>query len=457
MPSPPPSPAPPGGVPPRGDVLELAPLRGLRYADEGDLVTAPPFDIALALAPPYDMLNAAALAALIEAEPRNAVRLTVPPAANGASGSMSALSGPDRYRTAAATLHRWIATGVLVRDPEPVLYVYEQTGLDGERQRGLIGALRLPRTPGGVVRAHEDVADTPVADRAALMAATRANLEPIFLLYQGGSGTDRGAAGQAVDTAADSARGLLVEAVTADGTTHRLWAIADPEVHAAIAADLAGRSALIADGHHRYAAYQRLRGELGGADPWAGYGLAMLVDSDTSPPHLRAIHRVLPGLDARMAARAAAKTADVEALPGGPDDPGSVEGAVERLHAAAHGPALLLGGAGRWWLLHGFGPDRLAAAMPGHSPRWRTLPTAVLDGVLLPAWGITEDSAVLVHDSPSEAAARTGPRDSVVVVPPLTVDEVYAITAGGELTPRKSTSFGPKPRTGLVLRADDDT
>jgi hypothetical protein len=29
---------------------------------------------------------------------------------------------------------------------------------------------------------------------------------------------------------------------------------------------------------------------------------------------------------------------------------------------------------------------------------------------------------------------------------------VYAIAAQGERVPRKSTSFGPKPRTGLVVR-----
>jgi uncharacterized protein (DUF1015 family) len=30
--------------------------------------------------------------------------------------------------------------------------------------------------------------------------------------------------------------------------------------------------------------------------------------------------------------------------------------------------------------------------------------------------------------------------------------DVYAVAARGEKVPRKSTSFAPKPRTGLVLR-----
>ena len=64
----------------------------------------------------------------------------------------------------------------------------------------------------------------------------------------------------------------------------------DPAEHAAIAADLAARQALIADGHHRYAAYLELqarrRAAGAGPGPW-DYGLALLVDSATYPPRDR--------------------------------------------------------------------------------------------------------------------------------------------------------------------------
>ena len=52
--------------------------------------------------------------------------------------------------------------------------------------------------------------------------------------------------------------------MTDDGITHRLWRLTDPAGTAAIAADLAGRTALIADGHHRYAAYRELRAVMRG-------------------------------------------------------------------------------------------------------------------------------------------------------------------------------------------------
>ncbi|RCV54238.1 DUF1015 family protein [Marinitenerispora sediminis] len=436
-----------------GDALELAPFRGLRYAtaDARSLMDSPTLNLGLALAPPYDVLDAAAVSGLMRAEPRNAVRLTVPPAASATNGATRALAGPDRYARAAETFQRWIDDGVLVRDTEPLLYVYEQTAPDGGRQRGLVGALRLPRPGSTVVRPHEEVLSEPVADRARLMAAARANLEPIFLLYRGGTGARRGTATRTVDAVAESAAAPLVDTTTGDRVTHRLWAVADPRVQADITADLAARTALIADGHHRYAAYQRLRAERTGPGAW-DHGLALLVDSDATPPRVGAIHRVLPGLEAGRAARAARALAEIDTIPA--DGAGELRAALDHLaKAAADGPALLLVGGGTGYLLHGFAPERLAAAMPDRSPVWRALPTAVLTRVLLPLWDRTDEAARLVHDDPAGAVAALRPDlDSAVLLPALSVDDVYAVTAAGELTPRKSTSFGPKPRTGLVMR-----
>jgi hypothetical protein len=34
----------------------------------------------------------------------------------------------------------------------------------------------------------------------------------------------------------------------------------------------------------------------------------------------------------------------------------------------------------------------------------------------------------------------------------MSADQVYQVAALGRRVPRKSTSFGPKPRTGMVMR-----
>ena len=123
------------------------------------------------------------------------------------------------------------------------------------------------------------------------MTATEADVEPIYLVYDGG-----GAASHAV--AAVEQDRPLARATTGSGpdaVEHALWRIDDPATVQAIADDLATRKALIADGHHRYATYrelqQRLRAERG-AGPW-DFGLTLLVDSTHYGPQVHAIHRVV--------------------------------------------------------------------------------------------------------------------------------------------------------------------
>src|SRR6185312_8322210 len=156
--------------------------------------------------------------------------------------------------------------------------------------RGLVGAVELRDPADGVILPHENTMAGPVADRLALMSATEANVEPIYLVYDG--------AGRASELVATVDRDEpLARTVTPDGIRHTLWAITDRAALADIRADLANRRALIADGHHRYATYrelqQRLRSERG-AGPW-DFGLTLLVDSTNYGPQVHAIHRVLPG------------------------------------------------------------------------------------------------------------------------------------------------------------------
>lgn len=420
--------------------LELRPINGVRYAAGRDLdhVTSPP----------YDVVDRRALHDLSVADPHNVVRLNLPPDDPAQRGSW--------YPQAARRLLDWLADGVLTVDPVPALYVYEERDRPtaGEPvgrvlQRGVIGGLALSRASAGVVLPHEDVLAGPVMDRLELMAATEANLEPIFLLYDGAAG----ATSRLVDRVAES-RPPLAAATTDDGARHTVWAVTDAAELSAVAADLSVRDALIADGHHRYATYlllqQRYHVAGRGAGPW-DYGLALLVDSTAYAPRLDPIHRVLPGLDLADAAAALRGVFRVRELP----DPGSAR--RELAGAARAGAAFVLAGSGRF-LLADRGDDAvLRSAMPsGRSPRWCALVTAVLHCYVIPhAWGIDEDedSVRVVHDDADAAVAQADAADgTAVILPPLRVSDVYALAAEGQTVPRKSTSFGPKPRTGMVMR-----
>jgi len=420
--------------------------------------------IANVTSPPYDVISGGSLAHLRAADPHNVVRLILPG------------TGPDAPKAAAALLAEWMSDGVLIRDRMPSLYLYEQQNGSG-RQRGIIGLVGLGTPDSAGILPHENVMPGPVAGRRQLMAATEANLEPIFLVYDGTQPGNGLTATQVTDEVAETQTPLL-SMRTEDGVTHKLWRLADPAGLEAIAADLACRRALIADGHHRYAAYLELQAEMQalgrGAGPW-DYGLAFLVDSAASPPRLGAIHRVLPGLAPACAAKLARAAFTVQELPPGTDQ----ATALARLSragqagnaflltggaAAAGGGAAAPGGGARhdpagdqaWYLLSCPDPVQVAAAMPpGASPHWRGLDASVMQQLLLARlWGITDNEQdVLISHYADEAvsqAAETG--GTAVLLNPVPFDAVREIAEQGEQVPRKSTSFGPKPRTGLVLR-----
>ncbi|MFC9280481.1 DUF1015 domain-containing protein [Streptomyces collinus] len=410
--------------------LELNPFRGLRYDPDrvGSLaaVTSPPYDV---------VVRPDGLHHLQSADPHNIVRLILPQAATPEA----------RNEQAADTLRRWLDEGVLTTDPDPALYVYEQRDGDGMLQRGIIGALRVSEPAEGVVLPHEDVMPPVVADRAALMRATRANLEPLLLTYRG-----NGAAAEVVEETAE--RPPLLATTTEDGFRHRLWAVTDPADVGRVQSDLAHHQALIADGHHRWATYRRLRAEQPSPSAW-DHGLVLLVDTARYPLRVRAIHRLLhrlPVADALAAVNGLFRVRRIDKpLP---------EALAALADAACAGNAFLFAGDGTFHLVDRPDPDLLARTVPADRPAaWRSLDATVLHATLLDhVWHIPEDSPAhiaYIHDTAAtvEKAERDG--GTAVLLHPVHEEVVRDLARQGVTMPRKSTSFGPKPASGLVLRA----
>jgi uncharacterized protein (DUF1015 family) len=434
MPAMPAPPEPNLGREPGRRSLRVFPFRGVRY--DPTRVS----DLAAVTSPPYDVIDADSATHLEELDPHNVVRLILP-RRHGADGR-------GGYDDAAARLRDWLADGTLQRGDEPALYVYEQVG-DGLVQRGVLAAVELHDPADRVVLPHEDVMPGPVADRLELMRATGANLEPILLVYEGGGDT-------AVVIEDVASTTPLLETTTEDGFRQRVWAVTDTDVQARVATDLAPRQALIADGHHRYATYRRLQAEKRAAGESAGpwdRGLALLVDSLAYPLRVQAIHRVVEGLPMAEALAAADGVFTVE--PAGAD----LTAALATLAAEKRAHPFVLTDGTDFALLTDPDPRRVAAALPPmQSDLWRSLDASVLHTLLLEdLFGLDPSSAQVryLHDAVGAVKAAERSRGTAVLLNPVDVAEVLAVAALGERMPRKSTSFGPKPRTGLLLRLFD--
>ena len=345
--------------------------------------------------------------------------LMLAPRQVGDPSSARALARP--YRDVADRLTDWIARGLALEDVDDALYLHEYTS-GGLTVRGLVGALdvsrRAERSAERAVWPHEEVHPEQAGELADRMLQMRLNPAPILLVHRG------------TQELRD-----LVTAVAAQepgwryldrsGQRQRVWAVRDPDTLSRIALQLADTRALLADGHHRYAAYLRLQDEHRGT-PWDS-GLAMLVDQLDTPLFIGAIHRVLRGADLgslhQAAAEAGAAVSDLEPPT-----------ALESLD-----PDHLVMTDGAHWL---------RVRPPGSRD---TAVVAWLHQQLLPRLdGRVPELAY--HHSVEEAVTRASRRSPAVLLPSPAFRQVQDLVESGGLLPEKATSFQPKPSLGALMR-----
>lgn len=394
--------------------LVLSPFRGLRYNSE----QIP--DIGAVTSPPYDVMDRAMVEDLLQRHPRNIVRLILPRLV----ADPVRTDGP--YTQAAQLLSQWFDNQVLRTDVDPALYVYEYGAADS-RICGLVGALELRKRTERTILPHEGVIPDIVADRLAMMTAAEANLEPILLVYDGA-----GATGDLLTSVRSGPP--LVDVRVDDGTAHRLWSITDDAVLRDVRKHLAPHQALIADGHHRYASYlelrrrHRLAGETAG--PW-DHGLALLIDHSTFPLQLGAIHRSVS-----------------ETVLGSLTEPPACQ--LTGVQPYTDADARRSSAAGEVTVTDGRAARRLT--LPKPSAGRVVIDAEVLHDKVLPSWRVQEHRVGYHHtvDQALHAAQQDG--GVALLLHPAAIDRVMAVAQTGKMLPRKSTSFGPKPRTGLVMR-----
>ena len=324
------------------------------------------------------------------------------------------------YRDVTARFQRLERRGQVTHDDAPAVYLHEYTA-GGITVRGLVGALDISRPAATwddvAVLPHEGIHPAQADELADRMAQMELNPAPILLVHRGpAEGRDLL---QRVQK-----RTPYLDFTDRGRQQHRVWAIRDPAELATLEAALAPSRALIADGHHRFAAYHRLRQQHPGAA--TDLGLAMLVDQDDTPLFLGAIHRVLSGvtLDAlRATGRATYEETSAEAA------------------VAALRPDVLAATDGRRWatLSLDLAADRAAVEE--------------LHEELIPALR-RAPSVIGYHHTVEDALAAVRRRAGVAVLMPAPdFSLVLRIASADRVLPEKATSFQPKPSVGVLIRS----
>jgi uncharacterized protein (DUF1015 family) len=396
------------------------------YAFEGIHYTPPAGEDAGNLAaPPYDQINDALRDRYHAQSPHQFVHLSKPVAPEGG----------DPYRFAAALHHKWLREGIVARDGRPAIYPYVIELAGGGERLGVLGLVRYEDP--AVIRPHEQTLDKPLADRTALLAAMRVDLEPVLLLSE-----DRGRL-DALLREDLQGRQPMVRHRDADGHLHVIYRLDDPARIARYREVLDVPSA-IADGHHRYKVGQRFANEDHAAPGTAAAAkLAVVTSLDSPALTIDPIHRAFK------------EPIDVTRLAGVPAGVEPFTGKTGHAFAAAvaKAPQPALG----VWVL-GREPEVWRFA----SPR---LAVEIFQDTLLPALGLppeaSTDGTVVYRSDPGELWSQVAAGDlgTGVWLPPMqpaAFAAAIADGAGGKTLPAKSTRFLPKVMSGLVW-ADHDS
>ncbi|MEO8503414.1 MAG: DUF1015 domain-containing protein [Acidobacteriota bacterium] len=410
------------------------------YAFEGIHYSGTPDEAGALVAPPYDQINDALRDRLHAAAPHQFAHLIKP-----VTGEPGEATTP--YVKAARLHQAWLGDGTLVVDSAPALYPYEIVLAGGGVRLGLTALVGFENPKSGIIRAHEQTLEKPLADRLELLRETKVDFEPVLLLPDDGGRLDA--------MLAEDIQGKtpLADHLDADGHHHRIFRVDDAARIGEYKTLLADLPAAIADGHHRYKT-----GALYASETKAKAGTAaaakLAVITSLSAPSLaiEPIHRALADphekydlkrLHSTLRSRRTSSAKDGAAL------------AAEV--AAAEQPALGV------WMRGGAGPEiwQLDAAS---APKSRTesaahLTVVLLAEALLPGLELEPsaslDGTVIYRSDPTELhrMVTSGEVRIAFFIPPMTPAEFSAAIANGDLLPPKSTRFLPKVFSGLVWAA----
>lgn len=251
-------------------MADVQPFRALRFSPKAGALRE-------LTCPPYDIIDESRRLAYLSRNPHNIIRLELP------------RDGADPYAEAGKTLREWLDNDILTRDGEPCFYVYEIeytlegrsdiSGMQAGRHSvaGLIGRVRLEEFSKGIVLPHEETLSKAKEDRLNLMKATGCNFSDVYSLYM-----DDGGESETLDILKLIQKEQpAAELTDEEGLVHRLWAVSDTSLTAAIQQRFADKKLYIADGHHRYETalnYRNWLRENGQSTEGSDYIMMMLVE-----------------------------------------------------------------------------------------------------------------------------------------------------------------------------------
>lgn len=411
-------------------MAEIIPFRGILYnvsKVSGEDTVAPPYDI---ITPEYKEQ-------LYNKSPYNIVRIDFGKELAGDNGS------ENKYKRASAFFNLWIKEGVLARSNTPGFYAHEiEYEIKGKLKKlsGFFGLVRLEDLGKGNIHPHECTHSKPKADRLNLMRSCKANISPIFSLYN-----SPGKKASEVIKRVTGREKPYIEAKDTDGAIHRLWIIEDKKNIEAIKNDLKDRAIFIADGHHRYETALEFQKEQSAesreqsaeSNPW-DYVLMFLANISDEGLTILPAHRLVKGIPENPV-KILSEYFNVEELSLSEKVEDSIAGYEHAIGFYQHNNRK------QYILKHkGAGLDDLHPALRG-------LDVTVLHELIFKKLLKITDIGYEMNIKETMDRVKNGLYDAAFFLNPTKVEDVERVALSDVRMPPKSTYFYPKLLTGLVI------
>lgn len=401
--------------------------------------------------PPYDIISEEQRLGYLNRNEHNIIRLELPK------------EGENPYETAGGTLEDWLAAGILAKDADAALYIYEEEfSALGETRRvkGFTCRVRLEEFSAGVVLPHEETLSKAKADRFDLMCATNSNFSSIYSLYF----DEDGGVYSIIDSVSKGAADIEFKAE--DGIIHRLWIVTDNAAAEKICRLMQEKKLYIADGHHRYETalnYKKHlieKGESIGEDHAANYIMMTLVNMEHEGLVVFPTHRIVRGLESFSAEKLLLDCENYFDI-----EPCAKDAIEEKIEAHKKNGRKAIGfysgKTARLLTLKDFGV--MEELLPKKSEAYQRLDVSILHTLILERLlNIDEENMAnqknLIYTRDiGEAmhAADSGEADCAFIIGATKVAEIAAVAGRNEKMPQKSTYFYPKLITGLVMNKLD--
>ena len=439
---------------------EIRPFKGLRYNSEK-------LNLEEVITEPYDRITPTMQEDYYRRNPYNVVRIIL--------GKDDDPEHPekDKYKRANIYLDKWESEGLLIRENQNAIYLYEQEFRvkdEKKKRTGLVARVKLEEFSSRKVLPHEKTFPKHKVDRLNLLRATNTNTEQIILLYK----DDRNTVSQAIEKVRQKAE-LGAEVKDEDNFLHRLLIIKDKEAIQRIQEAMADKVLIIADGHHRYETSLNYQEEvletMKGAKGDEPFNCIMMTLFKLEDPGLMILptYRLVKGLD-KLSDEGIKKLLlpcfEISEIRWSET---SNQSKIEEIQKSVlnenHTFAAFISQLKKFFIFRLKSEEFLDKKISDEkSKEWKRLDVAILHSLIIDKLKSLSSESFSLENNVSyirnlEQGIKKviqGEFQMIFILKPVSLHQIREVVEDGELMPQKSTDFFPKLKSGLVMNLLDE-